>query len=272
MGASIHPARYDDETDDDGAETGLTQTSGGVRCARHSGDADERAAARRRVLRGSARIENPALAAGCRQRAHGARRTAAGTGGTRIARWRSAPDWEAVWFEYGKLWLRADDLERAAERFAEAARLMPSFAAALEQPRARRWPRPSGRMRPSPRFNRRCVTTRLAIRSLNNLAVVFREQGRLDEAVEAGRTVIALAPDFVFGHYNLGHALFLQGRFEESRDAYADGHEKRSAEKPGAGMPSGGCSCRCRRLRSGDRRDRLHRRRPAGRSAEPDPR
>ncbi len=42
-----------------------------------------------------------------------------------------APDWEATWFEYGKLWLRADDLERAAEQFAEAARLMPSFAAAL---------------------------------------------------------------------------------------------------------------------------------------------
>src|SRR5262245_5236203 len=42
-----------------------------------------------------------------------------------------ARDWEAPWFEYGKLWLRADDLEQAAERFAEAARLMPSFSAAL---------------------------------------------------------------------------------------------------------------------------------------------
>ena len=42
-----------------------------------------------------------------------------------------ALDWEAVWFEYGKLWLRADDLELAAGRFAEAARLMPTFSAAL---------------------------------------------------------------------------------------------------------------------------------------------
>ena len=61
---------------------------------------------------------------------------------------------------------------------------------------------------------------------LNNLAVICREQGRLDEAVEAGRRVIALAPDFVFGYYNLGHALFLQGRFEEARDTYAEGQLK----------------------------------------------
>ena len=41
-----------------------------------------------------------------------------------------APDWEAVHYELGKLWLRRDDTDRAAACFAEAARLMPSFAAA----------------------------------------------------------------------------------------------------------------------------------------------
>src|SRR4030095_15485606 len=42
-----------------------------------------------------------------------------------------APDWEAVHFELGKLWLRSDDTERAAAAFTEAGRLMPSFAAAF---------------------------------------------------------------------------------------------------------------------------------------------
>jgi tetratricopeptide (TPR) repeat protein len=134
-----------------------------------------------------------------------------------------APDWEATCFEYGKLWLRADDLERAAEQFAEAARLMPSFAAALTNLGAA--------LAEIDRAGAAIDALQQALRydptgypTLNNLAVICREQGRLEEAVEASRRVIALAPDFVFGYYNLGHALFLQGRFDEARDAYAVGY------------------------------------------------
>ena len=136
-----------------------------------------------------------------------------------------APDWEAVWFEYGKLWLRADDLQRAAERFAEAARLMPTFSAALGNLGAA--------LAEIDRPDEAIAALEQALRSdpegyplLNNLAVIYREQGRLGEAVEAGRRVIALAPSFVFGYYNLAHALFLSGRFADAREMYEDAQQR----------------------------------------------
>jgi protein O-GlcNAc transferase len=142
-----------------------------------------------------------------------------------------APDWEAVCFEYGKLWLRADDLERAAERFAEAARLMPSFAAALSNLGAA--------LAETERADEAIAALEQALRvdphahqTLNNLAVIYREQGRLDEAIDAGHRVIALAPAFVFGRYNLAHALFLSGRFAESRDVYADAQARDPQKNP----------------------------------------
>ena len=39
---------------------------------------------------------------------------------------------------------------------------------------------------------------------LNNIGVVNRELGRLDESAAACRRVGEITPDFVFGHYNLG--------------------------------------------------------------------
>jgi len=56
--------------------------------------------------------------------------------------------------------------------------------------------------------------------------VVSRECGDLPRAETAFRRVIDLAPDFVFGHYNLGHTLFLQGRFLDARVAYERGLER----------------------------------------------
>jgi tetratricopeptide (TPR) repeat protein len=142
-----------------------------------------------------------------------------------------APDWEAVWFEYGKLWLRADDLERAAERFAEAVRLMPSFSAALSNLGAA--------LAETERPDEAIAALEQALRAdphghqiLNNLAVIYREQGRLDEAVDAGRRVTALAPAFVFGYYNLAHALFLSGRFSESRDVYTEAQDRDPQKNP----------------------------------------
>ena len=43
---------------------------------------------------------------------------------------RSAPEWAAAHFERGKLWLRADDMERASESFRAAADRMPRFGSA----------------------------------------------------------------------------------------------------------------------------------------------
>jgi tetratricopeptide (TPR) repeat protein len=142
-----------------------------------------------------------------------------------------SPDWEAVWFEYGKLALRQDDLEQAADRFGRAARLMPSFSAALSNLGAalaetERPDQAVEALEQALRYDPRGYTV------LNNLGVVYREQGRLDDAVSAARRVVDLAPAFVFGFYNLAHALFLQGRFEESRDVYAAGQARDPQRNP----------------------------------------
>ena len=143
----------------------------------------------------------------------------------------SARDWEAVWFEYGKLWLRADDLERAAGKFAEAARLMPTFSAALSNLGAAlaETERPDAAV---DALTRALDHDPNGYPVLNNLSVLYREQGRLDEAVDAARRVLALAPSFVFGYYNLAHALFLQGRFPEARRAYEEGHQRDAQKNP----------------------------------------
>ncbi len=140
-----------------------------------------------------------------------------------------APDWEAVHFEAGKLWLRTEDTARAADAFAEAGRLMPHFAAAFSNLGAA--------LGELDRGTEALRALQTAFRDdprgypvLNNIGAVLREQGQLAEAADAFRRVIALAPQFVFGYYNLGHTLLLDGRFPEARDAYEDGFE-RDAQK-----------------------------------------
>ncbi len=60
--------------------------------------------------------------------------------------------------------------------------------------------------------------------------MVRRELGRLSESEAAFRQVIQLTPDLAFGYYNLGHTLFLQGRYQAALSAYAEG-QGRDAEK-----------------------------------------
>jgi tetratricopeptide (TPR) repeat protein len=140
-----------------------------------------------------------------------------------------SPEWEAAHFELGKLYLRRDDLERASRAFAEASRLMPSFSAA--------WSNLGATLGELDRPNEALDAFHQALRYdphgytiLNNVGVVSRELGRLNESEAAFRQVVALAPDFVFGHYNLGHTLFLQGRYQAALSAYVEG-QRRDPEK-----------------------------------------
>jgi tetratricopeptide (TPR) repeat protein len=136
-----------------------------------------------------------------------------------------APDWEAVSFELGKLLLRLEDTEQAAAAFTDAARLMPTFAAAWSNLGAA-----FGELeRPGEALE--ALTRALALDPhghpiLNNIGAVHRDEGRLDDAEVAFRSVIALAPGFVFGRYNLAHTLFLKGDFPRARQAYEDAFER----------------------------------------------
>lgn len=144
---------------------------------------------------------------------------------------QAAPDWEAVPFELGKAWLRADDTARAAGAFAEAARLMPSFAAAHANLGAA-----LGELE---RFDEAIVALDAAVAldpdgypAHNSRGACLRDLGRLAEAEASFRRVIELRPVFPFGYYNLGQALFLQGRFGEARRAYEDGLREDPARTP----------------------------------------
>jgi tetratricopeptide (TPR) repeat protein len=140
-----------------------------------------------------------------------------------------APDWEAVHYESGKFWLACDDLEHARDSFQRASELMPTFSAAfsnlgatlgeLDQPEAA-----------VAAFSRALEHDPEGFTILNNIGVVNRELGRLDESEQALARVTALAPTFVFGHYNLGHTRFLRGDYTGALQAYEEG-QRRDREK-----------------------------------------
>ena len=140
-----------------------------------------------------------------------------------------APQWAAAHYERGKLWLRSDDMNRAAESFRRAAELLPGFSPA--------WANLGGTLgeldRPQEAlaaFERALALDPSSPQALNNVGVVRRELGRLSESEAAFRQVIQLTPGMAFGHYNLGHTLFLQGRFQAALAAYAEG-QARDPEK-----------------------------------------
>jgi tetratricopeptide (TPR) repeat protein len=142
-----------------------------------------------------------------------------------------AHDWEAPHYELGKLLMRRDDLEAASRAFAEAARLMPTFSAAFSNLGAA--------LGELDRRDEALEALRHALRHdpngfpvLNNIGVVSRELGRLHDAEAAFRRVATLAPDFVFGHYNLGHTLFLQGRYQAALAAYVEGQRRDPERNP----------------------------------------
>lgn len=143
----------------------------------------------------------------------------------------TAPAWAAAHFEHGKWLLRKDDMPGAAAAFGTAARLMPGFASA-----AANWGATLGELdRPDDALA--AFATALAAdpdnpQVVNNVGVVSRELGRLGDSETAFRKVIALTPDLAFGHYNLGHTLFLQGRYQAALAAYQAGQQRDPARNP----------------------------------------
>jgi len=142
-----------------------------------------------------------------------------------------APAWAAAHYERGKLWLRADDMANAAESFQRAADRLPGFAPV--------WSNLGGTLgeldRPTAAlaaFERALALDPASPQALNNVGVVRRELGRLPESEAAFRQVIQLTPGMAFGHYNLGHTLFLQGRFQAALSAYAEGESRDPERNP----------------------------------------
>jgi tetratricopeptide (TPR) repeat protein len=142
-----------------------------------------------------------------------------------------APGWAAAHYERGKLWLRADDMVKASESFQRVTELLPGFAPA--------WANLGGTLgeldRPNEAlaaFERALALDPASPQALNNVGVVRRELGRLGESEAAFRQVIQLTPEMAFGHYNLGHTLFLQGRFHAALSAYAEGQARDQEKNP----------------------------------------
>ncbi len=136
-----------------------------------------------------------------------------------------APDWEAAVYESGKLALVSDDLAAARDAFQRAADLMPTFSAAFSNLGATlgELGDPAGALKA---FRQAAAHDPRSFTVLNNIGASCRELGRLAESAEAFRRVIAINPAFVFGHYNLGHTLFLDGRYHEALAAYEEGQRR----------------------------------------------
>ena len=161
-----------------------------------------------------------ALASACRESRDGQ--------GARAALDRAAalaPEWEAVDYESGKLWLVYDDLPRARDAFQRAADRMPTFSAALGNLGATlgELGEPVSALKA---FRQALAHDPRSFTILNNIGASERELGRLDESEAALRRVVAINPDFVFGYYNLGHTLFLGERYREALAAYQEGQRR----------------------------------------------
>jgi Flp pilus assembly protein TadD len=143
----------------------------------------------------------------------------------------AAPSWAAPAYELGKLWLRRDDMDRAARWFDTAARLLPCFA-----PAAANLGATLGELGRTDEalaaFEQARTADPDSDQVLNNLGVLYRETGRLAESETVFRRLIRLVPDLAFGHYNLGHTLFLQGRYQAAVLAYREGQARDATRNP----------------------------------------
>ena len=165
-------------------------------------------------------VAHLALASACRETRDG--------GAARQALDRAAalaPEWEAVAYESGKLFLVYDDIAQARDAFQRAAGLMPTFSAAFSNLGATlgELGEPAAALSA---FRQALAHDPLSFTVLNNIGASCRELGQLDESEAAFRRAIAINPGFVFAHYNLGHTLFLAGRYGEALAAYEEGQRR----------------------------------------------
>ncbi len=142
-----------------------------------------------------------------------------------------APDWAAAHFERGKVWLRLDNMEEAARSFRAAAERLPGFGAAWGNLGATlgELDRPAEALAA---FEHLLALDPSSPQAVNNIGVVTRELGRLGESEASFRRVIELEPNLAFGYYNLGHTLFLQGRYHAAASAYAQGQTRDPERNP----------------------------------------
>jgi|GEM_PF-1750306 len=121
----------------------------------------------------------------------------------------------AAHFELGKTMIVLDDLEAALESFRRTTETLPEFAPGWANAGAAlgELERPEEALG---KLERAADLDPLSHSLASNLGVTLRDLGRLEEAERAFRWALELAPDFVFGHYNLANAVYLQGRHREA--------------------------------------------------------
>jgi Flp pilus assembly protein TadD len=137
---------------------------------------------------------------------------------------------KAHW-ERGKEWLKADDMAQACAEFQKTVELVPDFGPG--------WSNLGATLGELDRtedalaaFQRALAIDPGSQQTVNNIGVVQRELGRLAESEASFRRVIELSPELAFGYYNLGHTLFLQGRFQAALTAYAQGQSRDPERNP----------------------------------------
>jgi tetratricopeptide (TPR) repeat protein len=134
-------------------------------------------------------------------------------------------------WERGKERLKADDMEAACAEFQQTVELEPGYAPAWANLGAT-----LGELGRSDEaltaFERALAIDPGSRQTINNIGVVQRELGKLAESEASFRRVVELSPELAFGYYNLGHTLFLQGRFQAALAAYAQGQSRDPERNP----------------------------------------
>jgi Flp pilus assembly protein TadD len=145
------------------------------------------------------------------------------------------PDLAPAHYELGKLTLRLDDMESALAAFRRTAELVPEFSSA--------WGNLGAALGEIRDLDGALVALRTAVELdpmshalRSNLGVTYRDRGELDRAEKECSRAVEMAPDFVFGHYNLAHVYFLQGRYAEAIGAFERARSMDKNRSPRQGL------------------------------------
>ncbi len=129
----------------------------------------------------------------------------------------------AAHFELGKTMIVLDDLEAALASFRRTTETLPGFAPGWANAGAAlgELERPGEALT---ELEKAADLDPLSHSLASNLGVTLRDLDRLPEAEDAFRRALELAPDFIFGHYNLANAVYLQGRHREAVELFETAH------------------------------------------------